>query len=168
MAALNHYNAVLFENESKNAMHESIELFGQICNSKWFRRTAMILFLNKHDLFVELLMSEVSLGICFSRENEDWSVLGKRFWAGPDYHKNKEKPQEDAKLFEFCKGAAETFIKQCYSEAQDSTDGFKKIYTHITNATDRSNIETVFWDVQNIVIRINLSKGGFTFSPLGN
>ncbi len=47
VSALNHYNAVLFEDEKKNAMHEAIELFNEICNSKWFRKSEMILFLNK-------------------------------------------------------------------------------------------------------------------------
>ena len=34
-------------------MHESLKLFKEICNSKWFVETAMILFLNKMDLFRE-------------------------------------------------------------------------------------------------------------------
>ena len=32
-------------------MDEALTLFEQICNSKWFAETAMILFLNKKDLF---------------------------------------------------------------------------------------------------------------------
>ena len=32
-------------------MDEAITLFEQIVNSKWFRETAIILFLNKRDLF---------------------------------------------------------------------------------------------------------------------
>ena len=167
VAALNHFNAVLFEDENTNAMHESIELFGEICNSKWFRRTAMILFLNKHDLFIELLMNEISLGVCFGRENNEWSSKGKRrFWVGPDYKRNREKPQEDAKYFEFCKHESEEFIKTCYWDAKDTKDGPRKIYTHITTATDRNNIEKIFWDVQNIAIKNNLNKGGFTYSSL--
>ena len=167
VAALNHYNAVLFEDEMKNAMHESIELFGEICNSKWFRRTAMILFLNKHDLFLAELMDEVSLSVCFSRDNKEWLQQGSRFWAGPDYRRNTQKPDEDAKFFDFCVCESEEFIKACYWDVQKSSkDGSKKMYTHITTATDRSNIEKVFWDVQNIVIRINLSKGGFVYASI--
>lgn len=40
---------------SQNRLDESIQLFDQICNSKWFKTTAMILFLNKKDLFEEKL-----------------------------------------------------------------------------------------------------------------
>ena len=44
VAALNHYCTVLFEDECKNSMHESLELFDEICNQKWFRKTEIILF----------------------------------------------------------------------------------------------------------------------------
>jgi len=43
----------LFEDEKVNRMEESLELFEEICNSKWFTKTAMVLFLNKYDLFKE-------------------------------------------------------------------------------------------------------------------
>eukprot|EP01084_Bolivina_argentea_P074834 135720_1 len=39
LAALNHYGTVLFEDECKNAMIESIELFFEICNLRWFKKT---------------------------------------------------------------------------------------------------------------------------------
>ena len=70
VAALNHYSAVLFEDESKNAMIESIELFYEICNSKWFKKTEIILFLNKDDLFRELILNDIALGTCFHEKNQ--------------------------------------------------------------------------------------------------
>lgn len=36
-------------------MQESLVLFDSICNSRWFVRTSIILFLNKIDLFKEKL-----------------------------------------------------------------------------------------------------------------
>ena len=42
---------VLFEDETQNRMEEALQLFDQIVNSKWFKTTAMILFMNKRDLF---------------------------------------------------------------------------------------------------------------------
>jgi guanine nucleotide-binding protein G(i) subunit alpha len=39
----------------QNRLDEAINLFDQICNSKWFKTTDMILFLNKTDLLVEKL-----------------------------------------------------------------------------------------------------------------
>lgn len=37
----------------QNRMKDAIDLFDQICNIEWFSNTAMILFLNKIDLFAE-------------------------------------------------------------------------------------------------------------------
>ncbi|KAI5969003.1 GPA1 [Candida margitis] len=51
--AINEYDQMLFEDERVNRMHESIILFDQLCNSKWFANTPFILFLNKIDLFEE-------------------------------------------------------------------------------------------------------------------
>jgi hypothetical protein len=53
VAAISEYDQVLFEDESTSRMVEALNLFEEICNSQWFRETAMILFLNKRDLFQE-------------------------------------------------------------------------------------------------------------------
>merc|ERR1712187_590115 len=50
VASLSCYDEVMFEDEEKNSMSDSIELFGTICNNEYFKETAMILFLNKKDL----------------------------------------------------------------------------------------------------------------------
>lgn len=36
-----------------NRMEETLSIFDEICNSQWFTKTSMILFLNKRDLFEE-------------------------------------------------------------------------------------------------------------------
>lgn len=66
VAALNAYYSVIFEDEGVNAMHESIQLFDELINSKWFRKADIILFLNKNDLFVNLIRNGVSLSHCFT------------------------------------------------------------------------------------------------------
>jgi guanine nucleotide-binding protein subunit alpha len=50
-AALSEYNQTLYEDDTVNRMHESLKLFDDIINSKWFSDTPVILFLNKSDLF---------------------------------------------------------------------------------------------------------------------
>jgi len=55
VAAISEYDQVLYEDESTNRMTEALNLFEEICNSRWFRQTAMILFLNKCDLFRDKL-----------------------------------------------------------------------------------------------------------------
>ncbi len=47
VAAVSEYDQVLYEDENTNRMVEALNLFEEICNSRWFHRTSMILFLNK-------------------------------------------------------------------------------------------------------------------------
>ncbi|KAJ1028310.1 hypothetical protein NDA18_002975 [Ustilago nuda] len=49
--ALSGYDSCLVEDKDSNQMQEALMLFDSICNSKWFTRTSMILFLNKVDVF---------------------------------------------------------------------------------------------------------------------
>ncbi|KAI8842456.1 guanine nucleotide-binding protein alpha-1 subunit [Chytriomyces cf. hyalinus JEL632] len=51
LVAISSYNQVCFEDNSTNRMVESMTLFGSICNHAAFRRTAMVVFMNKIDLF---------------------------------------------------------------------------------------------------------------------
>ena len=62
--ALSEYDLKLYEDETVNRMHESIKLFDEICNSRWFAETSIILFLNKSDLFREKI-AKVNLNVCF-------------------------------------------------------------------------------------------------------
>eukprot|EP01121_Diplochlamys_sp_Union-15-3_P001966 TRINITY_DN1168_c0_g2_i1.p1 TRINITY_DN1168_c0_g2~~TRINITY_DN1168_c0_g2_i1.p1 ORF type:complete len:351 (+),score=57.19 TRINITY_DN1168_c0_g2_i1:89-1141(+) len=63
--ALSEYDLKLYEDENVNRMHESLKLFDEICNSKWFMKVSIILFLNKSDLFKEKI-KKVDLKVCFS------------------------------------------------------------------------------------------------------
>jgi len=53
VAAISEYDQMLYEDETTNRIVEALNLFEEICNSRWFRETSMILFLNKRDLFQE-------------------------------------------------------------------------------------------------------------------
>jgi len=55
LVAISEYDQVLIEDESVNRMQEALTLFDSICNSRWFVKTSIILFLNKIDLFKEKL-----------------------------------------------------------------------------------------------------------------
>ncbi|KAG8835681.1 guanine nucleotide-binding protein subunit alpha [Serendipita sp. 399] len=55
LVALSEYDQMLYEDESVNRMQEALTLFDSICNSRWFVKTSIILFLNKIDLFAEKL-----------------------------------------------------------------------------------------------------------------
>lgn len=53
LVAISAYDQMLIEDESVNRMQEALTLFDSICNSKWFVKTSIILFLNKIDIFKE-------------------------------------------------------------------------------------------------------------------
>ncbi|KAH0828029.1 G protein alpha-subunit [Lanmaoa asiatica] len=75
LVSLSEYDQMLYEDESvvrtfdfcyvfrsripihpsQNRMQEALTLFDSICNSRWFVKTSIILFLNKIDLFAEKL-----------------------------------------------------------------------------------------------------------------
>ncbi|CCD68153.1 Guanine nucleotide-binding protein alpha-10 subunit [Caenorhabditis elegans] len=53
VAAISEFDQKLAEDEETNRMHESIRLFWTVFNGKFFKKAAVILFLNKIDLFEE-------------------------------------------------------------------------------------------------------------------
>ncbi|KAJ1723398.1 guanine nucleotide-binding protein subunit alpha [Coemansia sp. RSA 2703] len=55
LVAISEYDQVLIEDDTVNRMQEALTLFDSICNSRWFVKTSIILFLNKMDIFREKL-----------------------------------------------------------------------------------------------------------------
>merc|ERR1712228_413810 len=106
VASMNCYDEVMFEDEEKNSMVDSIELFGNICNNEWFQDTAMILFLNKKDSFDQ---SADYIKSAFEQQNQQQS---------------------------------------------------KQIFSHLTCAVDKNQVEKVFNDIQTIIINASLAQGG--------
>ena len=64
IVAISEYDQTLREDAGKNRMHESISLFSDISNNPWFTKSAMLLFLNKTDVFGEKIKHS-SLKKCF-------------------------------------------------------------------------------------------------------
>eukprot|EP00483_Globobulimina_turgida_P001192 UN01194 len=130
VASLSCYDENLLEDDNIIVMHETLNLFQEICNSRWFINTSFILFLNKRDIFAEKILKK-PITECFPR------------YQGPmnDFDSNYN------------------FIKKEF-EIKNVNPKEKHIYTHCTCATDKDNVERVFNDVQHIVIQNSLHKGG--------
>ncbi|KAJ7542378.1 hypothetical protein O6H91_10G103800 [Diphasiastrum complanatum] len=62
-AALSEYDQTLYEDETKNRMMETKELFEWILKQPWFEKTSFLLFLNKFDIFKKKAL-DVSLTSC--------------------------------------------------------------------------------------------------------
>ena len=121
----------------KNAMIESINLFDETFNSRWFRgdRIPLVLWLNKCDLFRDKL-TKYPLTICF-----------------PDYDGDNS--------YDNCV----EYVRQEY-ESKNQNPETKNIYTHYTTATDEDNVSKVFNDVQHIVINSSLRMCVLQFSEI--
>lgn len=63
--AISEYDLKLYEDNETNRMMESLQLFKELCNTKWFQQTPFILFLNKKDVFQEKI-ARVPLKVCFT------------------------------------------------------------------------------------------------------
>eukprot|EP00475_Leptophrys_vorax_P007756 TRINITY_DN14926_c0_g2_i1.p1 TRINITY_DN14926_c0_g2~~TRINITY_DN14926_c0_g2_i1.p1 ORF type:complete len:368 (+),score=78.70 TRINITY_DN14926_c0_g2_i1:340-1443(+) len=131
VTAINEYDQVLYEDNETNRLKESLFLFDEICNCRWFEQTNMILFLNKKDLFQDKLMNKkIDLNVCFPE-----------YTGGLDY------------------AAAVDFLKNEYRLRNQNSQ--KVIYTHVTCATDPENVEKVFQALADIILSNVMEQSGF-------
>jgi len=183
VAALNHYATVIFEDENQNAMHESLGVFDKYINMDCFQETEIILFLNKDDLFRQKIREGIHLDICFknhpnwkpveSKEN-DTNEVPYAQWTGLNEHgkdvnyvpNQLDDVKDDDEWFEDCWDAAKNFIALEYEKRFFRTrinDDTTTLYTHVTTATNQSNVQSIFWDVQNTIVKANLKDGGLIY-----
>jgi len=92
-ASLSEYDLKLREDPTQNRMQESLLLFDEIVNSPWFRKTPIILFLNKIDLFEEKI-ERVPLSVCFPNYQGE-----NKYKPATDYIRERflELPQDSGK-----------------------------------------------------------------------
>lgn len=132
-------------------MQEALTLFDSICNSRWFVKTSIILFLNKIDLFREKLPLSpldryfpdfrVSISLRLLHNHGAKVLTFQSSDQGPDTY--------DA--------ASEYILKRFVSLNQSST---KQVYTHFTCATDTQQIKFVMDAVNDIIVHNNLRDVG--------
>lgn len=120
----------LLEDNVTNRMVESLGLFGEISNSRWFSRTSIVLFLNKKDLFEERIKN-TPITVCSHLADYD----GK---------------QDDFK-------ETTDFIIEKYLECVLND---KPVTVHLTCATDQKNVQRVFEAVQEVVLNDSLESAG--------
>lgn len=132
VAALSEYDQNLYEDATTNRMIEAIQLFDEIINNRFFASSAMILFLNKKDLFEDKIKKvdpkSVEVFKDFPGGIGDYDV-------GVDYFLGK------------------------FMEMNRTKD--KEIYHHVTCATDSENVSVVFNACKNIILKQNIKGAGF-------
>lgn len=104
-------------------------LFESIANSKYFEHSALIVFLNKIDLFSEKIQSGKS-------------PIRSTF---PDYTGNDRDVQ-----------AGQQFFAQKFKDLVRNSE--KETYIHYTNATDTTLLDKTMKSVQDMIVQKNLNR----------
>lgn len=112
---ISEFDKVLYEDNSTNRMHEALKLFQEICVSKWFTNSTIILFLNKEDILRQKLKEGKNISEAFSD------------YKGPAEFEPTVK-----------------FLKDKFENIKDVNGGKREIFSHVTNATNTKNVEVVF------------------------
>lgn len=139
-AAISEYDQTLFEDERKNRMMETKELFEWVLKQPCFEKTSFMLFLNKFDIF-EQKVPKVPLNAC------EWFK---------DYQSVSTGKQEIEHAYEFVKKKFEESYFQC--TAPDRVDRVFKIYR--TTALDQKLVKKTFKLVDETLRRRNLFEAG--------
>lgn len=91
--SMSEYDQFLNEDDSVRRTDESTTLFEEICNSRWFGKLPVILFLNKFDLFKDK-MKRVDLKVAFPEYDGGLDYKKGRDFLKRKYtslnHQNKE------------------------------------------------------------------------------
>lgn len=103
-------------------------LFESISNSRYFEKTALILFLNKIDLFAEKIAGGMSP---INKTFPDYTGGATDFDAGKEFFANKFR----------------NLVRQPK----------KEVYVHYTNATDTNLLKITMASVQDMIVQRNLN-----------
>ena len=169
---LNHYCEVLFEEETQNALWESLDVLNDILEGTWFRKTPVIILLNKEDLFRESILEGYQLRDCFDADptnhpNAKWEGAYEEFSKYTDIEWNSDAHFEPADgrtadevadtYFEDVVHTQLDFITDIafhiaehYGHTRDDT-----VFAHTTIAVDKDSIKKVF-DVVTYNIIVSL------------
>lgn len=134
IASLSEYDQVLAEDNQRNRLDESLDLFEGIVNLTWFQGAAVILFLNKCDLF-EMKIKDPKRQLA-NVQNKAWC------YTGPDHDYD----------------AGCEFVTSEYKERNE--DDERTIYTHITNATNTENVEIIWKAVTQLILTNKFKDAG--------
>lgn len=113
---------------AQNQMNEALMLWESIANSHWFTKSALILFLNKMDLFREKIATSPITAHGFTD-----------YRGAPDDHKQASK-----------------YFMDKFKALNRNPE--KEIYGHFTNATDTNLLKITMTSVQDMIIQRNLKQ----------
>ncbi|TQS39139.1 hypothetical protein Golomagni_00341 [Golovinomyces magnicellulatus] len=128
LAAINGYDQCLTEDRESNQMQEALMLWESIVNSHWFKKSTLILFLNKIDLFKDKVAHSPITNYGFT-----------------DFRGNTRDPHHTSKYF------AQKFKALNRSPSRE-------VYSHFTNAINTNLLKITMSSVQDMIIQKNLQR----------
>ena len=132
VVSLADYDLMMEEDPTTNRLAESLDLFNKVVNNAFFLNVDIVLFLNKKDVFQKKIVS-TPISECF----RDWPS------------------SKDPHNFD----AAVQFVLAKFTEANAGKQ--RKIYSHMTTATDTKNVEVVWNAIHDVLVREQVADAGF-------
>jgi len=129
LEGLSGYNQVLFEDSTMNRMQESLQLFEEIVKNPLFQKIPMFVFLNKKDLFEDMIKKH-SLRVCF-----------------PDY----DGPDGDPR-------PAIEYIERKYRDIMNRHIPGKAVYINVIAARVRMDMKIAFGEVKETLKKLAKEK----------
>lgn len=137
VAALSEYDQTLYEDNAVNRMTESIRVFDDYANREVFEQSAIILFLNKKDLFYKK----------FYQKKIPLNISGE-FPEAPTANSSKEDTVEAIRYIEG------KFVSVLSEERKEST------FVYVTSALDRAKMDVVMEAVAQHILKLNMEASG--------
>jgi len=135
VAALSDYHLTMEESPEINRLEESLNVFKSIVRCPELARAAMLLFLNKTDLFETAI--------------EKHRIPFSKYFPQYDGPEGQVEPAKEGILREF---------QKIYNERQEERND--ALYYHFTCATDTNNIKAVFCVTSDSIIKSSLTGLG--------
>jgi len=117
VASLSEYDQYCEEDGETNRMIESMNVFKDVINNKWFTETPIMLFLNKVDLFDDKIQ-KVNLGDYFSKYKSGKSRDKALKFIKDEYTKCNDNPDREIYIRETCATDTEN-IETVFNAVQD-------------------------------------------------
>eukprot|EP00123_Amoebidium_parasiticum_P009363 comp19422_c2_seq1/m.22516 comp19422_c2_seq1/g.22516 ORF comp19422_c2_seq1/g.22516 comp19422_c2_seq1/m.22516 type:complete len:304 (-) comp19422_c2_seq1:379-1290(-) len=134
VVAISSYDQVLREDSTMNRLREALTLFENIWNNRYLKSVSIILLQNKIDLLAEKL------------KRSNMSVYFPDYTGGSSYTE------------------ATRYIQGRFMRIAASQPGHtdqKRVYPHFICAIDTEIVKSVFVDIKNIILNVNLRRYGF-------
>ncbi|KAF9491611.1 guanine nucleotide-binding protein alpha-2 subunit [Pleurotus eryngii] len=116
---LSGYDQCIVEDKTANQMQDSMTIWDSICNSQWFKRTSIVLFLNKNDLFEKKIHNSDIRKHFAEYSGETDPAVGRKF-----------------------------FQKRFWDLAHRSGTKDREVFVHVTTATNTRAIKIVMRAVE--------------------